>query len=57
LASSLGSAAVECLLNNKRQVALGLVNNQLQLTALEMAIQEKKEINPQLIQLAKILST
>lgn len=57
LASSLGSAAVECLLNNNHQVALGLVNNQLQLTALERAIQQKKEINPQLIQLAKILST
>ncbi len=56
LASTLGNAAVNALLEGKQNVMVGLVNNQIAYTPFEKAIKHHQQINPQLLQLADILS-
>ncbi len=56
LASRLGLGAVEGLLDNKKDVMVGIVNDRLTFTPLKDAITKKKLLNPDLLRAMKILS-
>jgi 6-phosphofructokinase 1 len=56
LASRLGVAAVENILQGKRDCMAGMINNQLVLTPFEIAISDKLKIDPELIRISDILS-
>ncbi|MDX1592177.1 MAG: 6-phosphofructokinase [Balneolaceae bacterium] len=55
LASRLGSAAVSVLLEGHSEVMVGVVNNKIKLTPLKMTFGKKKDINYELVDLAKTL--
>ncbi|WP_069130984.1 6-phosphofructokinase [Rhodohalobacter halophilus] len=55
LASRLGSAAVSVLNEGHSQVMVGVVNNKVKLTPLKMTFGKKKDINFDLLELAKTL--
>ncbi len=56
LASRLGLGAVEGLLDGKKDVMAGIVNDKLTFTPLKDAISKTKPLNPDLIRAMKILS-
>ncbi len=56
LASRLGNAAVEALLDGIYNVMVGLVNHQIKHTPLSYAVKNEKELNVELIRLAEILA-
>ncbi len=56
LASKLGVAAVEGLLEGKQDVMAGMINNKIAFTPLLQAVTEKKEIAEEALRVAKILS-
>lgn len=55
LASRLGSSAVTVLNEGHSQVMVGVVNNRIKLTPLKMTFGKKKDINFDLLELAKML--
>jgi 6-phosphofructokinase 1 len=55
LASRLGSAAVIAIHDGHSEVMVGVVNNKIKLTPLKMTFGKKKDINFDLVELAKIL--
>ncbi|MBP6183503.1 MAG: 6-phosphofructokinase [Saprospiraceae bacterium] len=55
LASRLGNASVEALLNCKRNVMVGVVNNAIHFTPFEEAIRSQKPLDTELLEMAKIL--
>ena len=55
-ASRLGHAAVEALLDDQKSVMVGLVNNEITLVSFRKAVKLHKDVNRNLIELAKILS-
>ena len=56
LSSRLGYSAVKGLMEGKYNVALGLVNNKIQFTSFDDAINKKKRIDADLIEMSEILS-
>ncbi|MCL6525305.1 MAG: 6-phosphofructokinase [Thermaceae bacterium] len=56
LASRLGAAGVEALLAGKRGVAVGQINDEIALTPLEEAVQQRKDINRLKYKLAQVLA-
>lgn len=56
LASRLGYQAVETLLAGKSAVALGIINDELQLTPFEDAISKTKALNTDLLKMVEILA-
>ena len=56
LASRLGLAAVEGLLNGQENVMAGIVNNELVYTPFEDCLNKQKPLNPDLIRMVEILS-
>lgn len=56
LASQLGVAAVEGLLEGKSKVMTGLINNKVAYTSFDDAIHKKAEIDKELLRISKILS-
>jgi 6-phosphofructokinase 1 len=56
LASRLGCAAVEALIEGKRNVMVGQMNNRVVLTPFEDAIQKDKPFTADLLQIAEMLS-
>lgn len=56
LASRLGLGAVEGLINGQKNVAAGIVNDQLVYTDFKEAISKEKPLNPDLIRMVNILS-
>ncbi|RKR81207.1 6-phosphofructokinase [Mucilaginibacter gracilis] len=56
LASRVGVAAVEALLNGQRGELIGVVNNEIAYTPFEHAIKHYVEINPNLLKIVEILS-
>lgn len=56
LASTLGNAAVNAIIEGKTNLMVGLVNNQLAYTPFEKAIKHHQKINMDLLQLAEVLS-
>ncbi len=57
LASRLCVRAVELLLDGKRDLMVGIVNNEIEACSLEQALKEKNNINKELLRIADILST
>jgi 6-phosphofructokinase 1 len=56
LASRLGSAAVEALIEGHRNVMVGIVNNEIKLTPMRNVWSRKKNINFELLKLTQLLS-
>ncbi|MDP2176061.1 MAG: 6-phosphofructokinase [Bacteroidota bacterium] len=56
LASTLGSAAVESLLNGETSQCVGIVNQELKLTSFQDAINQHKKISQNMWRLSQILS-
>ncbi len=56
LASRMGLAAIEGLLDNKRNMMVGVVNDKITFTPIHDAISKKKPINTELIKMVNILS-
>lgn len=56
LASRLGVAAVEGLLNGQNQVMSGIINNKIAYTPLEEAIKFKDTVDDEVVRIAEILS-
>ena len=56
LASRLGSEAVKALLDGKTSVTVGIVSDKVNYTPFELAINGKKSVDPELIELAEILA-
>ena len=56
LASRLGLAAVEGLLNGEKNVMVGVIDNKITYTNLKLAISKSKPLNQELIRLVDILS-
>jgi 6-phosphofructokinase 1 len=57
LASRLGIAAVETLLDDQQSVMVGIVNDEISLVPFSRAIKYDKKLNPDLFKAIKILST
>ncbi len=57
LSSRLGVAAIESLIEGRRNEAIGIVNNNLQYTPFEEAIRSKAKIDMELNRILKILAT
>ncbi|MBV6643660.1 MAG: 6-phosphofructokinase [Cyclobacteriaceae bacterium] len=57
LASRLGLAAVEGLINGEKNVMVGIVNDKITYTSLKLAISKSKPINEDLMRLTEILNT
>ena len=56
LASRLGYGAVTGLLNGQRNVAIGIVNDQVAYTPFEEAVKKEKKLNADLLSMAEILA-
>jgi len=56
LASRLGFASVNALINNQSNVMIGLVNNEIVFTPLEKAVKHHKSVNKGLLDLIEVLS-
>ncbi|PIB34790.1 6-phosphofructokinase [Reichenbachiella sp. 5M10] len=56
LASRLGLAAVEGLMNGQKGVMVGVIDNKITYTNLKLAISKSKPLNQELVRLTKILS-
>ncbi len=56
LASRLGSAAVQSLVDGHTNVMVGVIDNQIKITPMRNVWSKKKSINYELLELAKILS-
>ncbi len=57
MASQMGVAAVEGLLNNKSCVMAGIENNNVRFVSFDDAINKKAQLDPELMRISKILST
>lgn len=55
-ASRMGLSAVEALLDDQKSIMIGLANNQIVHTPFNQALKNKKALNPQLLEMTKILS-
>jgi 6-phosphofructokinase 1 len=56
IATRMGFAAVEALMNGKRDVMIGVEKNEISYTPFETAIGKRKEPDPELIRMAEILA-
>lgn len=57
LASRMGYAAVECLLNNTVNVMVGIVNDEVVFTPLNKAVKEKQDVSDEWLKIVKILAS
>lgn len=57
IASRMGYSAVECLIQGKHNVMVGIVNNKVQYTLLEKAVKSKQRIGEDWIKMVKILAS
>ncbi len=57
IASRMGYAAVECLLEGKHNVFVGILNNRLHYTPLDEAVKKKQRISEEWMKIVKILSS
>ncbi|MCB0518910.1 MAG: 6-phosphofructokinase [Saprospiraceae bacterium] len=56
LASRLGSAAVEALMDGHKNVMVGIVNNQIKHTPMSISVKNQKEVNLEMLRLAEMLA-
>ncbi|MDF2193411.1 6-phosphofructokinase [Paraflavitalea sp. CAU 1676] len=57
IASRMGYAAVECLLEGRHNVMVGILNNRMQYTLLEKAVKSKQKISEEWMKIVKILAS
>ncbi|WEK33722.1 MAG: 6-phosphofructokinase [Candidatus Pseudobacter hemicellulosilyticus] len=57
IASRMGYSAVECLLEGRHNVMVGIVNNRMHYTSLEKAVKSKQKISEEWIKIVKILAS
>lgn len=57
IASRMGYSAVECLLEGKHNVMVGIVNNKMHFTPLDNAIKAKQRISEEWLKIVKILAS
>ena len=57
IASRMGYHAIESLMEGRYNVMVGVVNNEMAYTPLEIAIREKQSVSPDLLRIVKILNT
>lgn len=57
IASRMGYAAVECLLEGRHNVMVGILNNRMHYTSLEKAVKSKQKISEDWIKIVKILAS
>jgi 6-phosphofructokinase 1 len=53
----MGYAAVECLLDGRFNVMVGILNNRMHYTLLEKAVKSKQKISEEWIRIVKILAS
>ncbi len=57
IASRMGYAAVECLLEGRHNVMVGILNNRMHYTSLEKAVKSKQRLSEDWIKIVKILAS
>lgn len=57
IASRMGYSAVECLMEGRHNVMVGIVNNRMSYTPLEKAVKAKQKINNEWLKIVKILAS
>lgn len=57
IASRMGYAAVECLLEGRHNIMVGILNNRMQYTLLEKAVKSKQKISDEWLRIVKILAS
>jgi 6-phosphofructokinase 1 len=57
IASRMGYAAVESLLEGRHNVMVGILNNRMHYTLLERAVKSKQKISDEWIKIVKILAS
>jgi 6-phosphofructokinase 1 len=57
IASRMGYHAVECLMEGKHNVFVGILNNKMNYTALDEAVKKKQRISEEWMKIVKILAT
>ncbi|MGE7774643.1 6-phosphofructokinase [Chitinophaga sp. NPDC101104] len=57
VASRMGYAAVDALINGISNVMVGIVNNEIQFTPLDKAVKAKQQIDPEWLKIVKILAS
>lgn len=57
IASRMGYHAIESFMEGRFNVMVGVVNNEMAYTPLEIAIREKQSVSPDLLRIVKILNT
>jgi 6-phosphofructokinase 1 len=57
IASRMGYHAVECLVEGRHNVFVGIVNNRMHYTPLNEAVKKKQRISEEWIKITKILAT
>ncbi|TWI80386.1 6-phosphofructokinase [Lacibacter cauensis] len=57
IASRLGYAAVDCLIEGKHNIMIGIMNNKLHFTALDKAVKAKQKISEEWMKIVKILAS
>ncbi|MBO9572820.1 MAG: 6-phosphofructokinase [Chitinophagaceae bacterium] len=57
IASRMGYSAVECLIEGRHNVMVGIVNNKMQYTPLSKAVKAKQKINDEWLKIVKILAS
>ena len=57
IASRLGYAAVEALLEGKHNQMIGIMNNKLHYTPLDKAVKAKQKVNAEWLKIVKILAS
>ncbi len=57
IASRMGYHSVECLIEGRHNVFVGIVNNKMHYTALDEAVKKKQRINEEWMKIVKILAT
>lgn len=57
IASRMGYSAVECLLEGRNNVMIGIVNNRMHYTPLDKAIKSKQRISEEWLRIVKILAS
>ena len=57
IASRMGYAAVECLLEGRNNVMVGILNNRMHYTSLAKAVKSKQKISDEWIRIVKILAS
>jgi 6-phosphofructokinase 1 len=57
IASRMGYSAVECLIEGKTNLMVGIMNNKMHFTPLDKAVKAKQKISDEWLKIVKILAS